>query len=55
MLSKMFLRSFFRNEYELNHFLGLIAKPNIAFIDGIIMGGGAGVSLHGKFRVATEK
>ena len=49
------LCSFFHNEYELNHFLGHIAKPNIAFIHGIIMGGGAGVSMHGKFRVATEK
>ena len=54
-LRRLSLCSFFRSEYELNHFLGLIVKPNIAFIDGIIMGGGAGVSLHGRYRVATER
>ena len=46
---------FFRKEYQLNHFLGSLGKPHVAFIDGIVMGGGAGVSVHGRFRIATEK
>ena len=47
--------SFFRHEYEFNHFLGNLSKPHIALIDGIVMGGGAGVSMHGPFRIATER
>jgi enoyl-CoA hydratase/carnithine racemase len=46
---------FFRQEYELNHCLGQLKKPHIALLDGICMGGGAGVSVHGRFRVATER
>ena len=46
---------FFRREYELNHFLGSLGKAHVAFINGIVMGGGAGVSVHGRFRIATEK
>lgn len=47
--------SFFRKEYTLNFALGQLKKPHIAILDGIVMGGGAGVSMHGPFRVATEK
>ncbi len=46
---------FFRQEYEFNHFLGSLGKPHVAFMDGIVMGGGAGVSVHGSFRIATER
>lgn len=46
---------FFRAEYTLNHLIGTYTIPYIAFIDGIVMGGGVGVSVHGKYRVATEK
>jgi len=46
---------FFREEYELNHFLGSLGKPHVAFMDGIVMGGGAGISVHGRFRIVTEK
>ena len=47
--------SFFREEYTLNFALGEMRKPHVALLDGIVMGGGAGVSIHGPFRVATEK
>ncbi|XP_028289470.1 3-hydroxyisobutyryl-CoA hydrolase, mitochondrial [Parambassis ranga] len=46
---------FFREEYILNNTIGAYKKPYIAVIDGITMGGGVGVSVHGRFRVATEK
>ena len=37
-------RAFFHTEYRLNHRLFTYAKPVIAFMDGIVMGGGMGVS-----------
>jgi len=46
---------FFRTEYTLNHFIGTYKKPYIAIINGITMGGGVGLSVHGKYRIATEK
>ncbi|XP_072301396.1 3-hydroxyisobutyryl-CoA hydrolase, mitochondrial [Eucyclogobius newberryi] len=46
---------FFREEYILNHAIGACQKPYVALIDGITMGGGVGLSVHGRFRVATEK
>ncbi|NXY55096.1 HIBCH protein, partial [Callaeas wilsoni] len=51
---KMF-QDFFRGEYRLNNAIGTCKKPYVALIDGITMGGGVGVSVHGHFRVATEK
>jgi len=45
---------FFRKEYTLNHLIGSLQTPHIAILNGITMGGGVGVSVHGKFRVATE-
>ena len=47
-------RKFFHDEYQLNHLLFTYAKPVIAFMDGITMGGGVGISQPAKFRVATE-
>lgn len=46
--------SFFKNEYRLNHLISRLTKPHVALIDGIVMGGGAGLSVHGNYRVATE-
>ncbi|XP_072743158.1 3-hydroxyisobutyryl-CoA hydrolase, mitochondrial [Anoplolepis gracilipes] len=46
---------FFRKEYTLNYLIGTYSKPYIAIINGITMGGGVGLSVHGKYRVATEK
>eukprot|EP01134_Creolimax_fragrantissima_P004968 CFRG4968T1 len=45
---------FFSSEYVLNHAIGTLKTPYVALIDGITMGGGVGVSVHGRFRVATE-
>lgn len=48
-------QDFFREEYILNNAVGTCQKPYVALIDGITMGGGVGLSVHGQFRVATEK
>lgn len=48
-------RRFFRSEYRLNHLISELRAPHVAIIDGITMGGGVGVSVHGTFRVATER
>ena len=47
-------RAFFYREYQLNHLLFEYPKPVVAFMDGITMGGGVGISQPAKFRVATE-
>ncbi len=47
-------RAFFHEEYRLNHLLFTYQKPVIAFMDGITMGGGVGISQPAKYRVATE-
>jgi enoyl-CoA hydratase len=45
---------FFHDEYQLNHLLFTYPKPVVAFMDGITMGGGVGISQPARFRVATE-
>jgi enoyl-CoA hydratase len=45
----------FRREYALDWRIRTYPKPFIALIDGIVMGGGAGVSVNGAYRVATER
>ncbi|HEV2614140.1 MAG TPA: enoyl-CoA hydratase/isomerase family protein [Gammaproteobacteria bacterium] len=45
---------YFKVEYDLNHYIHNYKKPYIALLNGLTMGGGAGVSLHGRFRIATE-
>jgi enoyl-CoA hydratase len=46
---------FFHLEYQMNHLLFVYDKPIVAFIDGIVMGGGVGISLPARYRVATER
>ena len=46
---------FFREEYELIREIHRFPKPYVAIIDGITMGGGAGISINGAWRVATER
>lgn len=48
-------RDFFRDEYIVNRRIYRFAKPWISLIDGIDMGGGVGLSVHGSHSVATEK
>jgi enoyl-CoA hydratase len=48
-------QAFFRAEYRLNARLHAYKKPVIAFQDGVTMGGGVGISVHGSHRVATER
>lgn len=47
-------RAFFHTEYRMNHKLFTYVKPVVAFMDGITMGGGVGISLPCRYRVATE-
>ncbi|MBI1392012.1 MAG: enoyl-CoA hydratase/isomerase family protein [Alphaproteobacteria bacterium] len=46
---------FFRKEYLNNSAIHHFPKPYVAMIDGIVMGGGVGVSVHGDFRVAGDR
>ncbi len=46
---------FWRDEYHLNAAIKRTPKPYVAMMDGIVMGGGVGVSAHGRHRVVTEK
>jgi enoyl-CoA hydratase/carnithine racemase len=45
---------FFRTEYALNLRIASYSKPYISMIDGICMGGGLGLTIHGKYRIASE-
>ncbi len=47
-------RAFFHTEYRLNHKLFTYAKPIVAVMDGVTMGGGVGIALPCRWRVATE-
>ncbi|XP_033321366.2 3-hydroxyisobutyryl-CoA hydrolase isoform X2 [Megalopta genalis] len=53
--NKELRETFFRKEYIQNHLIGTYIIPYVALMNGITMGGGVGLSVHGKYRVATEK
>lgn len=46
---------FWRDEYRLNTLIEEYPKPYVALIDGVTMGGGVGISVHGEFRVAGDR
>ncbi len=48
-------REFWREEYILNAAIAGYGKPYVAIMDGIVMGGGVGVSAHGSVRIVTER
>jgi enoyl-CoA hydratase len=48
-------RRFFYTEYQLNHLLIVYPKPVVAVMDGVTMGGGVGISMPARYRVATER
>lgn len=48
------LEDFFTEEYTLNHLIQTYPKPYIAFMDGVVMGGGMGISQGAKVRIVTE-
>lgn len=48
-------KDFWRDEYVLNAGIARYGKPYVAIMDGIVMGGGVGVSAHGNVRIVTER
>jgi len=49
------LEAFFTEEYTLNHLIHNYPKPYIAFMDGVVMGGGMGISQGARLRIVTER
>lgn len=47
--------AFYREEYRLDTFIKRYPKPYVALIDGIVMGGGVGVSVHGSHRIVSQR
>ncbi len=48
-------RAFFHTEYQLNHLLFTYETPVVAMLDGVVMGGGVGISMPAHYRIATER
>jgi enoyl-CoA hydratase len=46
---------FWADEYRMNAAIAIYPKPFVAFMDGIVMGGGVGISAHGSLRLVTER
>lgn len=49
-----YAKQFYADEYQLNRYIKRYSKPYIAFVDGITMGGGVGISVHGSHRIAGD-
>jgi enoyl-CoA hydratase len=49
------VEAFFKAEYALNQAIAELRKPYVALVNGVCMGGGIGISVHGSHRIATEK
>ena len=47
--------AFWREEYQLNRAIARFPKPYVALMDGFVMGGGAGVAIHGSHRIAGDR
>jgi enoyl-CoA hydratase len=47
--------AYWRDEYRLNSFIKHYRKPYVSLIDGVIMGGGVGVAIHGSHRIAGDR
>lgn len=52
---KTYYRDFWREEYQLNAMIARYGKPYVVVMDGLVMGGGVGVSAHGNCRIVTER
>lgn len=52
---KELCRNIFYDEYLLDYKTHVMRKPYVSLVDGIVMGGGVGISVHGRFSVATER
>jgi enoyl-CoA hydratase len=52
---KSYYKSFWREEYQLNARIARYPKPYVVWMDGLVMGGGVGVSAHGSCRIVTER
>jgi enoyl-CoA hydratase len=48
-------KMFWRQEYIMNARIAKYPKPYVAFMDGLVMGGGVGLSAHGRHRIVTER
>ncbi len=46
---------FFHDEYRMNQAIARLQTPYVAILDGVTMGGGVGLSIHGPYRVATDR
>jgi enoyl-CoA hydratase len=52
---KALYEGFFHDEYRMNQAIARMPVPYVAILDGVTMGGGVGLSIHGPFRVVTER
>ncbi|RTL83003.1 MAG: enoyl-CoA hydratase/isomerase family protein [Hyphomicrobiales bacterium] len=52
---KSYYKTFWREEYELNALIAAFRKPYVVLMDGLVMGGGVGISAHGNHRIVTER